>query len=239
MKKIIVTALMVILLTLGLSVGCDGVVVTGSGNLKTETLNFSNFTEIEAHNGFQLELTKSSAFSVEITTDDNVQKYIDVDTSGETLRIELKGVRIYSSVTLRAKITMPNLYKIDLSGGSRASIAGFGSSSDFSVELSGGSRIDGDIAAADADFELSGGSQVILAGSANDLVVKGSGGSQFDLEAFSVNNADINLSGGSRATVNVDGTLNVDLSGGSQVIYIGEPARGDISLSGESTLNRK
>ena len=239
MRKIVMTALMVILLTLGLSVGCDGVVVTGSGNLETETLNFSNFTKIEAHNGFQLELTKSSAFSVEITTDDNVQKYIDVDTSGETLRIELKGVRIYSSVTLRAKITMPNLYKIDLSGGSRASIIGFGSSGDFSVELSGGSRIDGDIATADADFDLSGGSQVILAGSANDLVVKGSGGSQFDLEAFSVNNADINLSGGSRATVNVDGTLNVDLSGGSQVIYVGEPARGDISLSGESTLNRK
>ncbi len=112
MKKVMVTALMVILLTLGLSVGCESVVVTGSGNLKTETLNFSDFTKIEAHNGFQLELTKSSAFSVEIMADDNVQKYIDVGASGGTLRIELKGACIYSSITLRAKITMPNLYKL-------------------------------------------------------------------------------------------------------------------------------
>jgi len=243
MKRVLglITVLVVVALSTASLVACQwiGVDVVGSEKLVTEDFNFSGFTRVEAHHGFQVELTKSSAFSIEITADDNVHEYIEVTKTGETLEIGLEWGRSYRSVTLRAKITMPDLYKLELSGGSRAGITGFSSSHDFSVELSGGSRVTGDITAADADFDLSGGSRVVLAGSADNLVVKGSGGSQLDLEAFSVDDADVNLSGGGRATVNVDGILDVDLSGGSRVIYVGEPTLGDIDLSGDSTVNRK
>ena len=96
----------------------------------------------------------------------------------------------------------------------------------------------GDITARDAYFDLSGGSQVNLEGTAEDLDINGSGGSHLTLAAFSVNNADINLSGGGRATINVNGTLDVNLSGGSGVTYIGEPTLGDIDLSGDSTISK-
>ncbi len=68
--------------------------------------------------------------------------------------------------------------------------------------------------------------------------VNGSGGSQLQLEALSVNNADINLSGGGRATINVNGALDVNLSGGSHVTYIGEPTSIDTNLSGDSTVSK-
>jgi hypothetical protein len=151
----------------------------------------------------------------------------------------MESPRNYNSVTLKARITMPDIYELDLSGGSRASITGFSSSHDLKLGLSGGSRITGDITAGDADLDLSGGSQVDLIGSADDLKVDGSGGSQLDLESFRVNNADMNLSGGGRATVNVTGTLDVNLSGGSKVEYIGEPTLGDVDLSGDSTVSKK
>ncbi|MBA7716414.1 hypothetical protein ES703_125487 [subsurface metagenome] len=139
---------------------------------------------------------------------------------------------------------MPDLYKLELSGGSHASVSGFDSSHDLSVRLSGGSHlseplIPGDISAGNADFNLSGGSHVNLSGSADDLSVKCSGGSHIDLEGFSVKNADINLSGGSHATVNVDGTLDAKLSGGSKVFYIGEPTMGDIEVDWESDITKK
>ena len=226
-------------LLIAVPLGCILGSVTGSGDLTTEEKAFSGITKIEAHNGFQLEITSSSIFSIEITADDNIHKYIDVDKDGDRLRIRLELGRSYNSVTLKAKITMPDLNELDLSGGSRASITGFSSSHDLKVELSGGSRVTGDITTGDADFDLSGGSQVDLEGSADDLVVHGSGGSQLDLESFSVDNADINLSGGGRATVNVTGALDVNLSGGSRVEYIGEPTLGDIDLSGDSTVSKK
>jgi len=164
--------------------------------------------------------------------------YIDVYKSGNTLKIRPQWNRSFRSVTLIAKITMPDLYEIKLSGGSRASISGFNSSHDLSVGLSGGSSVTGNITAGDAYFDLSGGSQVNLQGTADDLDVNGSGGSQLELEAFSVNNADINLSGGGRATVNVNGALDVNLSGGSHVTYIGEPTSIDRNLSGDSTVSK-
>ena len=231
----ILFALLLVVVPLGCIVGS----VTGSGNLTTEEKSYSGFTEIEAHYGFQLEIISSSTFSIEITADDNVHKYIDVDKDGDRLKIRMESPRNYNSVTLKARITMPDIYLLDLSGGSRASITDFSSSHDLKLGLSGGSRITGDITAGDADFDLSGGSQVDLIGSVDDLKVDGSGGSQLGLESFRVNNADMNLSGGGRATVNVTGTLDVNLSGGSKVEYIGEPTLGDVDLSGDSTVSKK
>ena len=88
---------MTVLLLSGILVGCGEVTVTGSGNLKTETFSFTDFTKIEAESGFQVELTKSSTFSIEITADDNVLEDIEVDKSGDTLRIRPKRNRIYRS----------------------------------------------------------------------------------------------------------------------------------------------
>ncbi len=236
---IVATILAVALLIPGLSAGCEGISVTGSGDLTTETFNFSDFTRVEAQSGFQIEVTQSSTFSIEITADDNIHQYIEVEKSGETLGIRLRGNRFYHSVTIEAKITMPELYKIELSGGSQASITGFSSSHDFEAEMSGGSQLSGDITSGDADFELSGGSQVNLEGEADDLVIDASGGSQLDLEDFPVDDANIHLSGGGRATVNVSGILDVDLSGGSRVIYVGEPTQVNIEASGDSTVSKK
>ena len=57
-----------------------------------------------------------------------------------------------------------------------------------------------------------------------------------NLDFFLIKNADISLSGGGRADINISGTLTVDLSGGSHVTYVGQPTLGDIDLSGGSTV---
>ena len=107
------------------------------------------------------------------------------------------------------------------------------------LEASGASRVTGSIAAGDAEFDVSGASTVTLAGSANDIVVDASGASHVGLGDFPVNNAEVKLSGASRATVNLSGRLDVDLSGASNLSYIGEPTMGDISISGASTISSK
>jgi hypothetical protein len=212
---------------------------TGSGNISTEVKDIIDFAKIEAHDGFQLVVIQNNTFSIEITADDNLHENIKISKSGDTLKIELDGIWGCNSCTLEAKITMPDIDKLDLSGGSRANISGFSLSHDFYVELSGGSRLDGGIAVTNVDLNLSGGSRVTLEGSGDDLVVDGSGGSHLDLESFLIENADIKLSGGGKGDINVSGTLTVDLSGGSHVTYVGQPTIGDIDLSGGSTVRSK
>jgi hypothetical protein len=71
------------------------------------------------------------------------------------------------------------------------------------------------------------------------LTIDGSGGGRIDLGDFSVVDANVELSGGGRATVNSSGTLDVDASGGSHVTYVGSPTLGKIDTSGGSSVERE
>jgi hypothetical protein len=254
--SIMVAVLLTVLLTSGLLVGCAGDVVEGSGNLDTQEMDLSGFTRVEVGHAFEVEIVQSASYSVSITADDNLFEYIKVSKKGETLKIGLKSGD-YHNVTLEAEITMPDLYEVDLSGAVRGTARGFTSSHDFSGELSGASSLDmrdmsagdidfdisgasrvtGDIIAGDADLDVSGASTVQLQGSASDMEIEASGASHVDLADFVVSNADVNLSGASQATVNLDGRLDADLSGASNLSYIGEPTMGDIHTSGGSTIS--
>jgi hypothetical protein len=155
---------------------------------------------------------------------------------------------------------MPGLERLSLSGATRGTISGFSSTDDFraslsgassldmagiaagnvNFDISGASRVTGDITAdGDIDIELSGASKITLAGSAGDLRLDASGASNAELDGFPVGDADISLSGASRATVNLDGRLDADLSGASHLDYIGQPALGDLDISGGSSVSKK
>ena len=237
MEKILSVALTLVLITSVLFTGCG--TVTGSGNLATKTFDFTHFTKVETEKGFQLELTGSSTFSVEVTADDNVLEHIKVDNSGETLKVSLQWNRSYRSVTLRAKITMPDLHGIKLATGSRANISGFSSSNDFTAVVSNGSELTGSIEAGNVDISLSEGSDATLEGSCDNLVARSSQGSQVEMESFHADNADISIGQGGSATIHISGTLDVDLSSGSKVIYTSEPTMGDINITGGSEVRKK
>jgi len=194
--------------------------VVGSGDLVTEEKDFSDFTIVEVGSGFGVEIMQSSSYNINITADDNLLDYIEVFKTGETLTIRLKGSYSYQNVILRAEVTMPDLYELKFSGGTHGTVEGFTSSHEFILSLSGGSTIS-------------------LEGAANNLRISASEGSHLYLSDFSVHDATVKLSGGSGATINLDGGLNANLSGGSKLRYIGDPTMGDINTSDGSTVSKK
>ena len=215
----------------------------GSGNLETESYAFSDFTELEIGSAFEFEVIQSSSYSINITADDNVMDYVQVSKDGQTLKIRLRtGLGIFLgpvSATLRASVSMPQLRGLTASGASHGTVSGFSSAEDFDITVSGASRVTGDITAGDVEFGISGASTIELQGSGSDIDANVSGASHFNLEAFTVDNADVNLSGASSGTVNLSGKLDANLSGASTLLYIGEPTMGDINTSGASTISRK
>ena len=192
--------------------------VVGSGDLVTREEFFSGFTSVDAGSGFNVEISQSSSYSVLVTADDNVMDNIIVSKSGDTLNVGVNWAVSLSSVTLKVEITMPELRSLELSGGVQGRIEEITSSDSISIDLSGGSQLVGN-------------------GEAVDLTVDGSSGSQLDFTDFIVQDASIELSGGSQATINLDGTLDADLSGGSQLHYYGDPTFGDIEKSGGSIID--
>ncbi len=236
---IIVAALIGTVVMSGLLPSLSGEIV-GSGNLKTEVMEFSDFSALDIGYGFEVKVTKSSSYSVSITGDRNVFNRVVVSKSGDSLRIGLKPGIVYRRLTLRAEISMPELIDFEASGGAHGTVEGFSSSNKFILELSGGSEIKmTDMVFEELDADLSGGSSIEIDGEATDLTLEASSGSSFELGGLQVHDANINLSGGSHGTIMLDGRLDANLSGGSRLEYIGEPTMGNITTSGGSSIKAK
>ena len=114
---------------------------------------------------------------------------------------------------------MPDLSEVDLSEGSRCVADGF-NSTELRITLSDGSHAE-------------------LEGSASDLIIDASEGSHAKLSELHVKNADVTLSEGSDATINIDGNLDADLSEGSHLFYTGTPTMGKIQTSDGSDIRKQ
>jgi hypothetical protein len=229
----------------------------GSDRVVTQQLPFADFVNVEVDCAFVFEISASSAYSVAITTNENVFPYVDVVKSGNTLRLTLKAGRFEHRPVLEARIKMPALHKLRQAAATKGIVGGFNSDGPFDlylsgasalhmdmtvgdakIEVSGASRAGGTLRARNVDCVLSGASRAELRGSAASLILSAWGATAVDLTELVARRATVYLKGASRATVNVSGQLDIDLSGASRLNYIGRPELFEISLSGASTLNQ-
>jgi len=110
---------------------------------------------------------------------------------------------------------------------------------DAKFEISGATRVSGDLKAHDTEFEVSEATNVELVGSADKMILRASGASKLRLADFPLEQANVILSGASEATIRVSGRLDVVLSGASKLYYRGDPMIGDIIVSDTSTIKRR
>jgi hypothetical protein len=236
----------------------------GSGNLISRDYNYTGFTNVQVGSGFSVNITHGSTYLVNVTTDDNIMDHVSIGVSGGTLHVGFPpGISIINPHQLRVDIVMPSVTTVDLSGGSSGRVYPFGNAmsqgvlnivlsggssltlddatvASFSISLSAGSSLTGDltcVGAGGSSIQLSAGSSTTLAGEANDITIDGSAGSSANLRDMSCHNVVITLSDGSSVTIDLNGRLDVDLSGGSSVLYFGSPTLGTITLTGYSTVS--
>ena len=228
--------------------------------LVTEDQDFKDFTIVSVGHAFEVKITQSSTYSINITADEYVSvsetgkdeytreltfDYIQVTKTDNTLTVGLKPGYTYQPthltrpLVLRAEIEMPQLHELSLSGATHGTVEGFISTHELVLAISGASYLDLDTSAGDIEIHLSGASHLNGEGSASNLVAEVLGASHLDLSALPVQDADVLLSGASWATISLDGQLDADLSGASHLQYIGEPIMGNIQTSGDSTVEQK
>ncbi|MDV2988760.1 MAG: DUF2807 domain-containing protein [Dehalogenimonas sp.] len=257
--------LLVLLLITGLmvsvtgcfSISCSIGSIVGRGPVETQTFDFSGFTRVQAATAFEVNIVRSDEFSVSVTTNENIFDYLALERTGDTLYVQLKAGS-YTLASLKATITMPDLFSVDVSGASSATVSGFSyshaltlkASGASSVELadmqsgelelliSGASRITGSINSGNGSFNISGVSTLEISGSGGNLVVTGSSVSSVILREFIAGNISVSYSGATSGSVNANGELDVLLSGASSLRYFGNPTLGDVNVSGGSSINQ-
>jgi predicted secreted protein len=228
--------------------------------MATKEFNLRDFTRIEVSGAFDVEIIQSDSFDVSVTADDF--PHIRVETVNDILRIRRQGIEWLAPFHSqpKARIAMPILYEVTLAGASKGKVQNFKSSNDFAVaisgashletfdisvnnitiELTGASNLTGAIKSSDTSkFEVSGASKFELTGESNNIKLEVSGASRAELSQFPTQNADVKISGASSGTINLNGKLNANISGASNLYWVGTPIMGDIQTSGASNLHRK
>lgn len=230
-----------VVLVAALVAGCATISIEGSGNVVSTSEEFTGFDRVSASHSFEVEIHQSESYGVVVRVDDNIVQHLQVVMRGSTLEIGLKPGNTYNinDATLEAEVSLPELTGLELSGSSDATVTGFASLKDLTVELSGSSSLEGEIDAGDVRIEASGSSDVKLSGLVRDLTVNASGSSEIQLADFVVDDADIEASGGSEVMVNAGGTLTVNASGGARVTYLGNPTQGSVETSGGASVERR
>jgi hypothetical protein len=234
------------------------------GSTVTETKEFTNFTSVDVENIFQVEIVQATSFNTTITVHKDLLDYISVSQEGETLKIMLNPHHPFTDFTrgrktLKAKIAMPAISRLSLSGATKGTISGFKSTQSFHVnvsgassleindievgntefDISGASKVTGSLKTSDARFVVSGASRIDLKGSANNFTLTTSGASVLNLLEFTANTANAKLDGASEATINVKEKLDAVLSDASKLYFHGNPTMGNISVTGASTIKNK
>ncbi|MBI4283278.1 MAG: DUF2807 domain-containing protein [Chloroflexi bacterium] len=260
-KAITSITLLAVLAAAALFSGCG---IAGSGKVITEEKDFTGFTDVEVGSFFEVDITRSDSYSVILSVDKSLLDYIDVSQAGGTLKISLQPRHVFTDFTLKtkplkAKITMPVLFGLQLSGASHGTVSGFESSSTLSLRtsganslkivdikvgdanfnISGASKVSGNMTAVNANLGVLGASTIELSGSAKTMILQVGGASKVHLPDFFLQEADVDLSGASEATVNVKGRLDIVVSGASTFYFLSNPTIGNISVSGASTVKHK
>ncbi|MBN2238826.1 MAG: DUF2807 domain-containing protein [Dehalococcoidales bacterium] len=263
MKKLLLplTGVLIMLASLVLP-GCSE--STGEGEVITEKKSVTAFDILDIGSAFELVITRAETYDVTISADEDLIDYIEVTQTGNRLKVYLSPHHSFTDFTLgdrmlKAEIMMPSLKGLEVSGACNGKVTGFRAMDDLALvvsgatqvdldgndignitgEVSGASRITGNLTAKNVALSVAGASSLELYGSGISLNLDVSGASRADMSRFKAGAVGAKVSGASEATVFAEESLDVDVSGASRLYFLGNPVLGDTNISGASTIKHK
>jgi hypothetical protein len=212
-----------LILVLILVPGCNGLIVKVPDRIETKQYDFNDFSAVDIGDAFSFEITAADSYSIKIQADEELQGYIDVRKTGQTLKIDVQPTfNFRNRGPLKAFITMPSLGSIVCSGAADGIVSGFESSEKFIVELSGASEmIMRNITAGDMTCTLTGASELEMF----DISMKDV---RFDLSGASDMRGNLTATG---TDFTVSGASSVDVNGSADDLSVDASDASDIRLS--------
>jgi hypothetical protein len=212
--------------------------IRGSGDVVKQTRRVSNFEAVSVGGGIDLYIRQGSSYEVVVETDENLQDLIRTEVKSGRLKIYIeKSIR--RSEEMNVYVTLPQLSRLEASGGSDVYSKGTISADEFRLEASGGSDVHLELNVNELTADASGGSDTELRGTVEKLYLNASGGSDFDGRDVQVNYAKVRASGGSDSYIHVNKEVDIEASGASDVYLYGDAKIIHKSVSGASDFHRR
>ncbi len=221
----IIPVIFLVVLISAFSVSCNWTIglVRGSGEVRTEERDVSDFHKVHLSGVGDLIITQGEEESLLIETDDNIIPLIETEVSAEKLTIGFRrGYNFVPTSDIKFYLTVKELDEILLSGAGSIVCHGF-DAEELEIEISGAGDIDFRLNADVVRVNSSGAGDINMSGRVDRQEIDLSGAGKYDAEDLESRECDITVSGAGSATVNVSQKLDVDISGVGGVEYQGSP----------------
>lgn len=220
------------------SVACISSVPYAEGEIEERTIAIEGEIDaIVASWGFDIVVDATlPKGEVRLTTHSDIFDKIEITTEGTALNFGFKALKLRAKM-LEARVPAYDYNSIAISGGVDLRWEGC-TTQHLSVRASGGA--DANIGGAKVEsltLAASGGADIVVEGTTTTLNAIASGGADIILNNLEAKSAEVAASGGSDISVCATESLVATASGGSDIVYYGEPAQTEINSSGGASIH--
>ena len=234
---------LILLIILVVSSSCifDLNVITGKGNIITESRSAKNFSTIELKTSADVEIVKGNTFNVSVSDYENLVKYLTVEVIDNRLIIknQSKTINLWNSKA-KVIVTLPDpLYSIKLAGsGNMKVLSTFNDLQFMLVSGSGNIEVNSNCRLIKLEAQIAGSGNIDGNGTVQDLYTKISGSGNIKFSEMKAKNANCTLSGSGNIYVFIENRLDAFLSGSGDIIYSGSPVVNS-HLSGSGSIYKR
>ncbi len=213
--------------------------IRGNGDWKKETLNLSDFENIDLQDNFDVRL-KQGDFSVEIEVESNLMEHLEIENADGYLILGTKeGVSLKSSEDPRIYISMPDLNVITVSGVGAFTSEGNFKTEDLEIIISGAADMELDLECTTLKTRISGAGDINLSGSADYFSSSNNGAGNINAYEFETKTTKVSINGAGDAKINATERIDANINGAGNVTYVGNPAEINKQINGFGNIERR
>lgn len=210
----------------------DSSQIFGSGRMVTEVRERPSFTGVAFNTAGDVYITQGEEQSITVTTDDNLQEYIDTKVSDGILHIQVRTGISISNLTLNVELVMPDIESLIVNSAGSIRTRGTINTDELVIDINSAGNIEADVNAGTIFSLLASAGSMFLDGTATlHKSILASAGS---LKAFglSTHTTDILVSSAGHAEVYATELLIAQLTSAGHLYYKGNP---QLSITETST----
>ncbi len=211
--------------------------IRGSGDLVTESRDLDEFTQIETHGSWDVDVTIGSPQSIEITFDDNLIDLVLTEVRGRTLDIYCDE-NVSSRRNCRIEIVVEDLTSFSSTGSGDVSVDQLGSQPfEFDLSGSGDFFIGGE--PEKLHVSLTGSGDGYAEGTTEELEIRLSGSGDLDFRDMEATESYVRVSGSGDVKVRATEALDGRVSGSGDITYYGNPEHIKTRVSGSGDIRKR
>jgi hypothetical protein len=201
----------------------------------------ASFSKVEIEGAYKIYLSQGKKCSLSVDGDEDLIDDLNVDVERGTLYIDMDDdkVKINRSNSLTLYITVRDLSKLVIEGGVKLYTKGYLELDDFQLKVSGGGRLNMELAAKHVDIKGEGGIWITLEGRAESLDSHFEGAGKLYAKDFETKNVRVKMEGAGWASVYAEESLTAKLEGIGRIKYYGNPKHVNKSVEGLGAISKQ